>query len=193
MAEIQLKTYQFRGSSNKKSDGKWYPRVEHYSTIKADALSRLAAEDSRIERSEVQYVTAAIVKQIIELVMNGHSIKVPELGTFSISAKSITVDDWNDISCDESDVPRLHPNTGASACPSVITPALMNPASIVVAAAECARNPTTTPNTTPCTGLFVVPDRILRSDAPAAAVKLRFPTRCFRCSAAVSGSASSER
>ena len=100
MAEIHLKTYQFRGSSNKKSDGNWYTRVEHYSTIKADALSRLAAEDSRIERSEVQYVTAAIVKQIIELVMNGHSIKVPELGTFSISAKSITVDDWNDISCD---------------------------------------------------------------------------------------------
>lgn len=100
MAEIQLKTYQFRGSSNKKSDGKWYPRVEHYSTIKADELSRLAAEDSRIERSEVQYVTAAIVKQVIELVMNGHSIKVPELGTFSISAESATVDSWDDVRCD---------------------------------------------------------------------------------------------
>ena len=99
MAEIQLTTYQFHGSSNKKSDGKWYPRVKHYSTIKADELSRLAGEDSRIEPSEVQYVTAAIVKQVIELVMNGHSIKVSQLGTFSISAECETVDEWEDVNC----------------------------------------------------------------------------------------------
>ena len=99
MAEIQLTTYQFHGSSNKESDGKWYPRVKHYSTIKADELSRLAGEDSPIEPSEVQYVTAAIVKQVIELVMNGHSIKVSQLGTFSISAECETVDEWEDVNC----------------------------------------------------------------------------------------------
>lgn len=98
MGMIQLKTYQFKGS-NPSSEGLWYPRVDHYSTISTDDLCQMAANDSHVERSEVKYVISAIVKQIIELVLVGHTIEIPELGTLSISADGITVEDWADVNC----------------------------------------------------------------------------------------------
>lgn len=98
MGMIQLKTYQFKGA-NPSCEGKWYPRVDHYSTISTDNLCQMAADDSHVERTEVKYVISAIVKQITELVLLGHTIVIPELGTLSISADGITVDNWDDVSC----------------------------------------------------------------------------------------------
>ena len=98
MAMIQLKTYQFKGA-NPSCEGKWFPKVDHYSTVGTDDLCRLAADDSHVERAEVKYVISAIVKQITELVPLGHSIAIPELGTLSISADSITVDNWEQVNC----------------------------------------------------------------------------------------------
>ena len=98
MGMIQLKTYQFKGS-NPSCEGLWYPRVEHYSTISTDNLCQLAANDSHVERAEVKYVISAIVRQITELALLGHTIVIPELGTLSVSADGITVDDWDDVDC----------------------------------------------------------------------------------------------
>ena len=98
MGMIQLKTYQFKGS-NPSCEGLWYPKVDHYSTISTDDLCQLAANDSHVERSEVKYVISAIVRQITELALLGHTIVIPELGTLSVSANGITVDDWDDVDC----------------------------------------------------------------------------------------------
>ncbi|MBQ9656786.1 MAG: hypothetical protein IJV38_12330 [Prevotella sp.] len=98
MGTILLKKYQFKGA-NAQSEGLWYPRVDHYSTIGTDELCQLASNDSHVERTEVKYVINAIVKQIVELVLMGHTIVIPELGTLSVSADGITVDDWDDVNC----------------------------------------------------------------------------------------------
>ena len=98
MGMIQLKTYQFKGS-NPSCEGLWYPKVDHYSTISTDDLCQLAANDSHVERSEVKYVISAIVRQITELALLGHTIVIPELGTLSVSADGITVESWDDVDC----------------------------------------------------------------------------------------------
>lgn len=100
MGTIHLKAYQFKGGSNPRSEGKWYPRIEHYSTISTKELCRLAAQDSHIEPSEVEYILNGVVKQIKELVFNGHTISIPELGTLSIAADTRTVEDYDDVRCD---------------------------------------------------------------------------------------------
>lgn len=100
MGTIHLKTYQFNSESNPRSRGKWYPRIEHYSTISTKELCRLAAEDSHLEPSEVVYILSALVKQIEELVFNGHTIVIPELGTLSIAADTRTVESYDDVRCD---------------------------------------------------------------------------------------------
>lgn len=98
MGTIQLKTYQFKGS-NPSCEDKWFPRVDHYSTISTEELCQLAADDSRVEPSEVKYVLSAIVKQITEMMLLGHTIVIPELGTLSIGADGITVEEWDDVNC----------------------------------------------------------------------------------------------
>jgi len=100
MGTIQLKPWQFKGGSNPRSDGKWYPRVDHYSTISTEELSRLAADDSHVEPAEVEYIIGAIVKQIQELTLEGHTIEIPRLGRISISADGITVSNYDDVRCD---------------------------------------------------------------------------------------------
>jgi predicted histone-like DNA-binding protein len=99
MGTIHLKTYQFKSESNPQSHGKWYPRVEHYSTIGTKELCQLAAEDSHLEPSEVEYILSSVVKQISELVFNGHTIAIPGLGTLSIAADTQTVEDYADVRC----------------------------------------------------------------------------------------------
>lgn len=99
MGTIHLKTYQFKGESNPRSHGKWYPRVDHYSTISTKELCRLAAEDSHLEPAEVEYILSSVVKQIRELVFIGHTIAIPDMGTLSIAADTQTVDDYADVSC----------------------------------------------------------------------------------------------
>ena len=98
MGTIHLKAYQFKSASNPKSQGKWYPRIDHYSTITTRELCQLAADDSHVERSEVEYVLNAIVKQIEELALNGHTIEIPELGHISIAADTRTVENFDEVS-----------------------------------------------------------------------------------------------
>ena len=47
----------------------------------------------------MKYVLSAIVKQITEMVLLGHTIVIPELGTLSIGADGITVEEWDDVNC----------------------------------------------------------------------------------------------
>ena len=72
----------------------------------------------------------------------------------------------------DSDVPMLEPKTGAMDCSSVMTPALMKPASMATAAPEWARKPTVVPKTAPWGRLRVARARMERREAPAAARRL---------------------
>lgn len=59
-----------------------------YSTIDVSDLADHIAADSRIERSKVAVITDSLIKQIREMVLNGHKITVPHLGSFKPKIKS---------------------------------------------------------------------------------------------------------
>ena len=59
-----------------------------YSTIDVQDLADHISADSRIERSKVAVITDSLIKQIKEMVLNGHKIEVPHLGTFKPKIKS---------------------------------------------------------------------------------------------------------
>ncbi len=76
----------------KNANGEVYARVVTNSLITTDDLVDLIAKDSQVERAQVALVTDAIGKQIKELVMNGHNIKVGSLGTLGIGFRT----KWSD-------------------------------------------------------------------------------------------------
>lgn len=85
MPTIKFIPRQMKGShSTSGNKGQFFAQPVLASTISADDLNDLIAQDSQVERAEVAQVTDAICKQIKELVCNGHSIQVGTLGTFSI-------------------------------------------------------------------------------------------------------------
>ena len=65
-------------------------RPIRYSTIGIEEISDYVASDSTLPRAYVAAVAEGIFKQIEEMLLNGHSIKLPNLGTlrFSLSAKA---------------------------------------------------------------------------------------------------------
>lgn len=69
---------------------RYVTRPIRYSTIGIDEICDYVASDSTLPRAYVAAVAEGIFKQIEEMLLNGHSIKLPNLGTlrFSLSAKA---------------------------------------------------------------------------------------------------------
>lgn len=81
-------TYLVNGPGTTETAEGYVARPVRYSTIDVNDLADHIAADSRIERSKIAVITDSLIKQITEMVLNGHSISVPHLGTFSPKIKS---------------------------------------------------------------------------------------------------------
>lgn len=66
-------------------------RAVRYSTISKKALAEMMATDTGLPRGIVLAVWAAIEKQMIQMVMNGHGINLENLGIFApdINARAV--------------------------------------------------------------------------------------------------------
>ena len=81
-------TYLVNGPGTEQKAEGYVARPVRYSTIDVNDLADHIAADSRIERSKIAVITDSLIKQITEMVLNGHAISVPHLGTFSPKIKS---------------------------------------------------------------------------------------------------------
>lgn len=81
-------TYLVNGPGTEEKAEGYVARPVRYSTIDVNDLADHIAADSRIERSKIAVITDSLIKQITEMVLNGHAISVPHLGTFSPKIKS---------------------------------------------------------------------------------------------------------
>lgn len=59
-----------------------------YSVIDVKDLAEHISADSRVERSKVSVITDSLIKQVQEMVLNGHSIRIPHLGILKPGLKS---------------------------------------------------------------------------------------------------------
>ena len=75
-------------------------RAVRYNTIGTDELVTHASADSGVSKAMLKATFEAIMQEIQQLVLNGHSVQLGDLGTlqFSISCKS--VEDKEDVSTD---------------------------------------------------------------------------------------------
>ena len=69
------------------TQSKFYPQMVASTRIENDAIARYISENSQIPLAHVTSALAAIEKSIINFVMNGHSVTIPNLGTFRPSLK----------------------------------------------------------------------------------------------------------
>lgn len=65
----------------------FYPKIIPSTRVGNDAIARYIAENSQIPLAHVTSALAAIEKTISNFVMNGHSVTIPNLGTFRPSLK----------------------------------------------------------------------------------------------------------
>ena len=61
----------------------WYIEAVYYSQIGKDETIECASRNSQIPRAYMEQVYDALVTEIKNFVMNGHSIQLANLGTFS--------------------------------------------------------------------------------------------------------------
>lgn len=80
--------YKVNGPGTEETADGFVATPVRYSTISVEDLAEHIAADSRVERSKVAVITDSLIKQIREMVLNGHKIVVPHLGSFKPKIKS---------------------------------------------------------------------------------------------------------
>lgn len=74
-----------------KNKNMYVTRAIRYSTIKKAALAEMMATDTGLPKGVILAVWAAVEKQMVQMVMNGHGINLEGLGIFApdINAKAV--------------------------------------------------------------------------------------------------------
>lgn len=80
--------YKVNGPGTEQTADGFVATPVRYSTISVEDLADHISADSRVERSKVAVITDSLIKQIREMVLNGHKIEVPHLGSFKPKIKS---------------------------------------------------------------------------------------------------------
>ncbi|MCH5309197.1 MAG: hypothetical protein J1E58_04980 [Prevotella sp.] len=78
--------------------GKWYMKAFYDKTFDVTELSEHISKDSGVERTLVAAIMQAVMKQVGELLCNGHPIRVPHLGILKLGVKSAgapTLEEFN--------------------------------------------------------------------------------------------------
>ena len=73
-------------------------RPERYSLIDTDELIEMAAGDAGMQEAQIASAYLATVKQIEQLVLNGHSVRLGKIGVISLGIKAKAVEKKEDIS-----------------------------------------------------------------------------------------------
>ena len=97
MGIMRGKPYQ-NHNRNSQAYGKWFMRMLTYSTYDINEVSSHIASDSKLERTTVATTNSAVNRQIVELLCNGHPIRIPHLGMLKLGVRSKgteTVSDYN--------------------------------------------------------------------------------------------------
>lgn len=84
----KMRVTPYKNNSKMAKADKWYMRPHYDRKIDAEELIEHIVMDSRIERSLVDVVVRAIVKQISEELCNGHPIQIPYLGIMKLGVTS---------------------------------------------------------------------------------------------------------
>lgn len=72
---------------------KFFPEAMHYSRIDAEAFLDYLLTNSQIGRPNAMGTLAGVAEAMLYFLQMGHSVEVPELGTFSLKVKAKAVQD----------------------------------------------------------------------------------------------------
>ncbi|MGN1213981.1 MAG: HU family DNA-binding protein [Bacteroidaceae bacterium] len=73
-----------------------YPNIVSYMNIGNDEIIEHMAQNSGINKTTALNATAALRQIFYNYLLNGHTVKIPQLGTFRLSVKTKAVSDIKD-------------------------------------------------------------------------------------------------
>ena len=85
---MKVTPYQNKNDKMTKAYGKWFMRAKPYGVLSMEDLSNHISMDSKVERTMVSQIAKAVVKQMRELLMNGHPIRIPHLGLLKVQVST---------------------------------------------------------------------------------------------------------
>ncbi|MBQ9640471.1 MAG: HU family DNA-binding protein [Bacteroidaceae bacterium] len=94
-----------RLSSKKKKIGyskkvAYVTTAKRYNTIHADELIQLCAKDCGLTDAQIAVGCRAYTQEVRQLLFNGHSVQIGNLGTFRIGFRAKAVENAEDVSTD---------------------------------------------------------------------------------------------
>ena len=92
---MAIRYYKYQNKSNiQKVNGKWFLRVKKGDTVDIDQLAaHMASHSTAYTEGELSGMIKDVVNCIIELVLDGKQVKLPNLAIFSLGIKCHGADD----------------------------------------------------------------------------------------------------
>lgn len=94
---IEFKTTKVNNNMKPDEKPRYYAKAISKGTITLNDLSESIAEECSLTKADITAVVIALNKHIIKGLKNGYIVKVGEIGTFSGSLKSTTVDQADNL------------------------------------------------------------------------------------------------
>jgi predicted histone-like DNA-binding protein len=72
--------------SNPAAPKRWYPMLKSLGLVKEKQLAELLADETTLNPKEAEMTLFQLLKVIIRLLLDGHTVQLGELGTFRLTA-----------------------------------------------------------------------------------------------------------
>lgn len=80
----------FKPGEGKEGNQMWFPKITGSTQINLKEIAKMLQKRSTASESDVYLIMKGLVDLIPELLANGHTVKLDELGTFRLHAKVST-------------------------------------------------------------------------------------------------------
>jgi predicted histone-like DNA-binding protein len=103
-----FKRIQRRNPSDPTAPKKWYPILKSVGLVKEKEVAKLVADETTLNPKEAEMSMYQLLKVIIRLLLEGHSVQLGELGSFRLTARGEASDTEEEVNANKIKSVRIH-------------------------------------------------------------------------------------
>jgi predicted histone-like DNA-binding protein len=94
--------------SNPTAPKKWYPILKSIGLVKEKEVAKLLADETTLNPKEAEMTMYQLLKVIIRLLLDGHSVQLGELGSFRLTSRSEGSDTEDEVNASKIKSVHIH-------------------------------------------------------------------------------------
>jgi predicted histone-like DNA-binding protein len=94
--------------SNPAAPKKWYPILKSVGLVKEKEVAKLLADETTLNPKEAEMTLFQLLKVIVRLLLDGHTVQLGELGSFRLTARGDGSETEAEVNASKIKIVRVH-------------------------------------------------------------------------------------